>query len=89
MLPLSLELDTDALVTNSLGITYFDGLSLNRRFEEDILVMIQAADEYLENNQKPVHFHVKHTTDTTKTSLRCFTFVTCRKKRIFWPLRCF
>lgn len=57
VLPAILSVAIDGLVVNTLGITHLHDKSLYNSAKWDILLIIQAADAFVEKNYKPGPFH--------------------------------
>lgn len=90
VLLLFLKLKSDATAEKTVGITHLDDPSVYIPSDEDKLLNIQAADEFVKSNHKPAPFYAVSFYRFARARLDELEFSTWSKtKRNSRPLRCF
>lgn len=77
-----MKVGKNATVANTIGKAHLDDQSLYVSSEDNILLMIHAADVFVKNEHKHLFFHVDPSGDTPETSLMTFMFATWRATKV-------
>lgn len=78
------KLGGDALAANTLGMQHLDDPILYTSSEKDILLIIQAADQFVKNNHKAVDFHANLFCRQVRALLNKPRFPAwCKMKKVF------
>lgn len=90
MLLLPVKLRKGVSAANNSGVSHFADSSIHISSEQNILLIIQAADLLTKSDKKSAPFQENVFVDTPRPSSSRFSFTIWSKKRKFFrPIRCF